>query len=311
MSQITCCPACATLFRVTDGQLQAAQGWVRCGQCGEVFEALLHQAPGSAPPPPSPGELAAPSPPSSAVPAPAAIAAHPPTPGLAGPVAASASGEGRQEPVLHAEGFAATPPGPAAQAVPDPDASLAQHGPQAFPDVAFVQAARRDAASESPRMRRVLGMACLALAVLLALQWAGRQKDALAAQAPWLIPWIQALCRPLGCELRPLRRIESLVIENASFSRTGPDAYRLSFAFKNTGPLVLEVPALEVTLTDSQDQAVVRRVVMPAEFGASQATLAPYSRLDGALALRLSVPGGQAPAPFRPVTGYRILAFYP
>ena len=42
MSLITRCPACATMFRVTDEQLDIAQGWVRCGQCGEVFEACLH-----------------------------------------------------------------------------------------------------------------------------------------------------------------------------------------------------------------------------------------------------------------------------
>jgi hypothetical protein len=160
-------------------------------------------------------------------------------------------------------------------------------------------------------LRIVLGMACLALAALLALQWTVRQKDMLVAQAPWLAPWIQALCRPLGCEVRPLRRIESVVIENASFSRTGQDTYRLSFTFKNTGALTLEVPALEVTLTDSRDQAVVRRVVLPAEFSAVDTTLDPYSRLDGALALKLPSAGVQATPPFRPVTGYRILAFYP
>ena len=42
MSQITRCPACATSFRVVVDQLRIAQGWVRCGQCGEVFEAPLH-----------------------------------------------------------------------------------------------------------------------------------------------------------------------------------------------------------------------------------------------------------------------------
>ena len=35
----TCCPDCRTWFRVTDAQLGAAQGWVRCGQCLESFDA--------------------------------------------------------------------------------------------------------------------------------------------------------------------------------------------------------------------------------------------------------------------------------
>ena len=154
------------------------------------------------------------------------------------------------------------------------------------------------------------------LALALMLQWAVRQKDVLAARAPRLTPWIQAICRPLGCEVRPLRRIESLVIENSSFSRTGPDAYRLSFTFTNAENVALEIPALEITLTDNQDQAVLRRVVMPVEFGATAPTLAAYSKLAGALTLKVAAAGDQGAASpakngFLPVAGYRIVAFYP
>ncbi len=39
MSLTTCCPACETTFRVVRDQLKLADGWVRCGRCGEVFEA--------------------------------------------------------------------------------------------------------------------------------------------------------------------------------------------------------------------------------------------------------------------------------
>ena len=182
--------------------------------------------------------------------------------------------------------------------------------------MAFLREAQRKDFWKSPRVRIVLGMACLVLALALMLQWAVRQRDVLAAHAPQLVPWIQALCRPLGCEVRPLRQIESLEIENSSFSRTGPDAYRLNFTFLNTGGVELQIPALEVTLTDSQDQAVVRRVVTPAEFGATAPTIAAYSRLAGALTLKLAGVGGPgealpAQAAVPPVAGYRILAFYP
>lgn len=37
---ITRCPECATAFRVTPAQLEARHGRVRCGHCGEVFDAL-------------------------------------------------------------------------------------------------------------------------------------------------------------------------------------------------------------------------------------------------------------------------------
>jgi len=39
MSQITRCPSCQTHFKVVADQLRISQGWVRCGQCQEVFDA--------------------------------------------------------------------------------------------------------------------------------------------------------------------------------------------------------------------------------------------------------------------------------
>ncbi len=42
MSQITRCPTCATLFKVVPDQLRISEGWVRCGECDEVFDAALH-----------------------------------------------------------------------------------------------------------------------------------------------------------------------------------------------------------------------------------------------------------------------------
>lgn len=58
MSQAARCPSCRTVFRVQPQQLQASGGWARCGQCGEVFNALqalvaVPPAPGGAAPAPA------------------------------------------------------------------------------------------------------------------------------------------------------------------------------------------------------------------------------------------------------------------
>ena len=39
MSMITGCPACGTMFRVVPDKQKTTDGWVRCGHCGEVFDA--------------------------------------------------------------------------------------------------------------------------------------------------------------------------------------------------------------------------------------------------------------------------------
>lgn len=322
MSQITRCPACTTMFKVVDEQLKAAQGWVRCGQCGDVFEASLHLMPVEAGGPGMPPDASRPVPAQEALTEPVHLEPvwQPLAQGAqAGPVNPQPEPQGRQDPVFTANAYGsslheAELANVAAQ-VPAVPPSPAEE-PEATPEVAFVRQARKNNFWTSPLVRALLGLMGLALLAALVLQWAVRQKDVLAAHEPRLAPMLQALCRPLGCQIQPLRRIESLVIENASFSKTGPDAYRLSFVFRNTGDAALEIPALEVTLIDSQDELLVRRAVMPAQFGATGVTLAAHSELAGALSLKVSSGGAQgasapAQAGFLPVAGYRILAFYP
>lgn len=40
MNQTTRCPACQTLFKIHPEQIESSKGWVRCGKCDEVFNAL-------------------------------------------------------------------------------------------------------------------------------------------------------------------------------------------------------------------------------------------------------------------------------
>jgi predicted Zn finger-like uncharacterized protein len=56
MSLATRCTACGTVFRVVQDQLKVSEGWVRCGRCSEVFNALqgLFDLERDAPPEPAP-----------------------------------------------------------------------------------------------------------------------------------------------------------------------------------------------------------------------------------------------------------------
>ncbi|MCW9023552.1 MAG: DUF3426 domain-containing protein [Gammaproteobacteria bacterium] len=47
---LTCCPECKTCFRITQDQLNVAQGLVRCGQCAQVFNARQNLKPEKKPP---------------------------------------------------------------------------------------------------------------------------------------------------------------------------------------------------------------------------------------------------------------------
>jgi hypothetical protein len=181
------------------------------------------------------------------------------------------------------------------------------------PELSFVRDAQRKAFWKRPLVRVLLGLVFLLLLTALLLQWVLQQKDNLAATDPRLAPFLQALCGPLNCTIRPPRRIESLLIDSSSFRKTGPDMYSLSFVLKNNSAAVLEMPSLEVTLTDIQEQALVRRVLAPREFGATTAALAAHGELAGVITLKVAgepVPGAPLVPPL-PVTGYRVVAFYP
>ena len=58
MSMATRCVACGTIFRVVQDQLKVSEGWVRCGRCDEVFNALegLFDLERESPPPWQPGQ---------------------------------------------------------------------------------------------------------------------------------------------------------------------------------------------------------------------------------------------------------------
>jgi predicted Zn finger-like uncharacterized protein len=355
MSLITRCPACGTMFKVVADQLKVAQGWVRCGHCAEVFDASAHLLPddagGLAPSalmpddepvlqevpwlqnaeePAAPEELAQAQEP--------AISPEVPASDMAADFDPAGWKQARQERhEVETMDLDALPSRPELVHTASADDANAKPSDltdsvavddkavdaEAVHEVSFVRDARRKAFWKKPLARRSLGAVSLLLLLALTLQWVIQEKDTLAAREPRLVPLLQRLCGTLRCEIRPARHIDALVIDSSTFTAIGTGAYRLSFALKNTAATPLEIPSLEVTLTDTQDQALVRRVLAPAQYGASTATLAAHSELVGSVSMKVSGDSGRAispslpssasaapPATFR-VAGYRILAFYP
>lgn len=353
MTLITRCPACGTMFKVVADQLKVAQGWVRCGHCAEVFDASAHLLPDEAAelapsawtPDDEPAVQQAPwlqnaeepeAPEDLVQPEEAATDPGVPASDIAADFDPAGWKRALQE--RHEVMDVDAPPGrPELVHTASADDSGAKPSDradseavddkavdaEAAHEVSFVRDARRKAFWKKPMTRLSLGAISLSLLLALTLQWVMQQKDTLAVREPRLVPLLQTLCGTLRCEIRPPRHIDALVIDSSTFTRIGPEAYRLSFALKNTGATLLEIPSLEVSLTDTQDQAVVRRVLAPAQFGASTGTLAAHSELLGSVSMKVSGDSGHAVSPSPPssasaappasfqVAGYRILAFYP
>jgi len=343
MSLITRCPACGTMFKVVADQLKISEGWVRCGHCAEIFDAAtnLQNEAGLAPAPVAealPGAQVAP------LPEDAADTRHAAEPAVAStmPSIAEAADLGAKAPgddflaSIHSEvdedalvGFADSHDLDEQAKVlrADPldrpfefrraDASDHRHAssrsqgrpaaedePQLH-DLSFVRQARRKAFWRRPAVRVVLVLLGLMLTALLALQVVWNDRDHLAATEPALRPWLVKFCELARCTIGPPRRIEAVIIDSSTFNKLRPDTYRLNVTLKNLAHTEVAMPALELTLTDSQDQPVLRRVLPPAEFAGTTTAILPGAEWSTSVAFAVS--GNSASR----IVGYRVLAFYP
>jgi hypothetical protein len=109
----------------------------------------------------------------------------------------------------------------------------------------------------------------------------------------------------MGCTLGAPRQIDAIVIESSGFNRVRNDTYRLSFTLRNTAAVPVAAPAMELTITDAQDQTIARRVLTPSDLGAEPATVPAASEWSRTVGIELGTTGSAR------VAGYRLLAFYP
>ena len=360
MSLITRCPACFTMFKVVADQLRISEGWVRCGQCDEVFDAnanfvsdgagaVTGTADTPAPPVPSrdapteadeitpdvsdavamvehsssaqPPDLeAGPSVPEFESPA----ESLKPIPALDTFLSMSPSElaalehtdqhndlrdslKGRSEPGLDAAAWDHD------EITMDGDSPYTMRGVTAEPveSVAvkapsFMRAKTPASRWHKPAVRGLLGLLAVVLAGALLAQIAAQERDRIAASIPDLRPAIVSLCDALGCKVEPVRQIDAIVIDSSAFVPVRVEVYRLNVTLKNKSRIDVAVPALELTLTDLQDQTLLRKVLNAAELGAPGGTIAAGAEFVA------NVPVSVKPeALTQPIRGYRVLAFYP
>ena len=198
-------------------------------------------------------------------------------------------------------------PSASGQSVGQADEPARPSAPQA--DISFLRDASGVGPAKSRLRRAVSGFLALALLALLAGQMIWMERDRLLAMFPQSRPALQWMCDHLGCTLAALRQIESVVIESSSFNKAKGDAYRLTVGLRNTAGIDVALPSIELTLTDSQDQALFRRVLAPGDLGrpvSAESALAAGTEWQGQATLTVRM-AAQAER----FTGYRVLAFYP
>lgn len=333
MSLITQCPACATYFRVVPDQLRISDGWVRCGQCDEVFDANASVRNEDALVPVEAPAAEVPQAVDISATAHAELAAQMSQPAPWPEPVPQAVEEAEPEPVEEEEAqpdpfldrsprelsdFSTALVGAdleeaAAQAVV-PEESTERRYMQAMahaheeddPKLSFMKPLKKPSRWTRPWVRASLAVLSLLLVVGLVGQVVLHERDRLAAQYPEYRGELSALAQAVGLEVRPLKQIEAVVIDSSAFTKVRNEVYKLSFTLRNNAPIALATPSMELTLTDMQDQVLLRRVLTPADFAKLPEVLAAGAEQSAALSVAVRAPLAQDK-----VAGYRLLAFYP
>lgn len=161
-----------------------------------------------------------------------------------------------------------------------------------------------------PRGRAAWALGALAASLALALQAALLYRTELVVLFPETREPLAAACRPFGCALRLPRRSDLMSIETSDLEsdRRLEGVIVLNAVIHNRAPFAQEYPALELTLTDERDQAILRRVLSPRDYlrGSPAASLAQGLAAGAETTLRLHFHAGGARA-----VGYRLYLFYP
>lgn len=273
--QYTRCPACRTLFRVTADQLERRAGQVRCGQCKAVFDGSAHVVFTESEPPREATTTRD-------------VAATAPVPVVSATPIGETSGEARKGASV-ANGAA--------------KASRAQAGP-----------ARRSADARRSQSKRAMdvfhALAIALLVLLLGAQALFHFSSAIAAHWPRAAPVLALICETAGCAIRPLPdpSMQHLAIE-ASDLQADP-AHKglliLTATIRNRAGWTLAFPHLELTLTDAQDQVVVRRALAPSEYAGGTVDVAQGIAANGEAGVKLFIDASATAQ-----SGYRLYLFYP
>ena len=342
MSLATRCSECGTMFRVVQDQLRVSEGWVRCGRCDTVFNALDALVDLDAEPvAPAPALDRAPTdepfyadagaeehdfedgphrrPVAAAEPASSARrvefddgdeARHdvPATAPAPWPAAAEPTGWDADIGPVHVPltVAAASEPGspmpPRAAGLDDTPA--AAHVTAASPKPGFVRRAERDARWGSPAMRAALIGTALILTGMLAMQALYHFRDAAAARSPMADRLLRGACARWGCRIEAPRRIQDVTLEGSGLARVPqqPQAVKLTINLRNRGDTDLMLPSVDLSLTDAKGELIARRSLGAADFHIDP----PRIRRGAELPMELMLSTGD-----RAISGYTVELFYP
>jgi predicted Zn finger-like uncharacterized protein len=152
------------------------------------------------------------------------------------------------------------------------------------------------------------GAGAALLLVSLAAQGLFFFRQDIAQALPAVRPLMQQACEALSCKIPLSQNFELLSIEASELvsDPQKPEQIELRATVRNRARFVQAFPNLDLSLTDAQDQTLVKRVIAPEAYLAAPATAEAGFAPNSEISVKL---------PFNAVNlkpaGYRLLLFYP
>jgi predicted Zn finger-like uncharacterized protein len=296
MSMVTTCPHCQTTFRITTEHLNARQGEVRCGRCGELFNAFDTLA--------TRGEE------------------H----------AKKREREVPEQPLVARPAESVDDSGPISVIEIEPLEPLEEGIPYDFEPLeapSELKLAEETGSEPEPELERepalepervlpdrekrhwptLLSLAgSLLLLALLAGQTAYFFRTELAANTPWMRPYLEQACAVLNCRIALPRNADLISIESSELQAdpTRATVIVLNAVVRNRAKFPQQYPSLELTLTNAQDQAIARRIFSPADYVDAHGAIGDGMPPGGEAIVKLYMDTRDMKA-----VGYRLYVFYP
>jgi predicted Zn finger-like uncharacterized protein len=303
---LTICPRCKAQFKVTPDQLNVRQGHVMCGRCRHVFNAFqsLERVDSAFLPKPEPA-LRAPAH-QGLLTDEATLDASPPAAfESVSPQAIIKSLQEEQAPVVDSRDEKIPAPERAAEK-PRPQEQVAPATSAPYPET--VASVSDEIDLIQPGGHRAWRPGVFLLAIVLAGQAAYFFRSPIVSSYPEVRPYFSAACEWLSCTLPWNRDDNALKVESSDLIEEigKPGRFLLTAIISNRAKTVQDYPYIELTLSDTNNQTLARRVLQPRDYLGRPVRrgegMAPAS--ESSLNLSLEASNSRA-------AGYHLLLFYP
>ncbi|MES2831391.1 MAG: DUF3426 domain-containing protein [Pseudomonadota bacterium] len=149
---------------------------------------------------------------------------------------------------------------------------------------------------------------CGLLTITMMMQLVYATRTSLAAHLPQSRPMLEQACGMLGCKVGLPMQIESVSIESSDLQPASNTAgkFVLDVLLRNRSTTVQAWPAIELSLQDTSDKTIGRRVIVASEFLPTGTPAGSGFAAGSEQAIRINLDLAQSKA-----SGYRVYLFYP